>query len=84
MMFAPTAPGGKAASSSCVNWAIAASTFAMETWLLLRFLRCLAASSGAKGAKATKMANAPAICLENLFFIVLRGTGRLATSYKGN
>ena len=31
-MFAPTAPLGKAASSSCVNLPIVASIFAAETW----------------------------------------------------
>lgn len=69
MMFAPTAPLGKAASSSCVNLAIIASIFAAEIWPLLRFVRCLAASSGAQGAKATTRANTAAICFGSLVFI---------------
>ena len=71
-MFAPTAPLGKAASSSCVNLAIVASIFAAETWPLLPFVRCLAASSGAQGAKATTMANAAAICVRSLVQSFLR------------
>jgi hypothetical protein len=72
-MLAPTAPLGKDASSSCVNLAITASTLAIEMWLLLRFFRCLAASSGASGAKATTMANAIVSCLRRLLFIFLWG-----------
>jgi len=63
-MFEPSAPFGKAASSSCVNLAIIASIFAAEILpVILRCLRCFAASSGAAGAKATKMASAVAMCL---------------------
>jgi hypothetical protein len=68
-MFAPTAPLGKAASSSCVNLAIVASIFAAETW---PFIRCLAASSGTQGAKATTMATAAAICVRSLVQSFLR------------
>ena len=71
MTFAPNAPRGKAASSSCVNLAISASIFAAETWPLLRCLRCFAASSGANGARTTRIANIAAICFRRLFFIFL-------------
>ncbi len=70
MMFAPKAPFGKAASSSCVNLAIIASIFAAEI-RPLRCLRCFAASSGASGAKATRMVSPAAICLIKLFFMFL-------------
>jgi hypothetical protein len=53
--------------------AIAASTLAIEMWLLLRFFRFLAASSGASGAKATTMANAAVNCFRRLLFIFLWG-----------
>jgi len=80
MMFAPSAPFGNAASSSCVNFAIIASIFAAEMWpLLLRCLRCFAASSGTTGAKATRMASTVAICLEKLFFICLFWGGLIAS-----
>ena len=71
IMFAPSAPLGKAASSSCVNLAISASIFAAETRPLLRCLRCFAASSGANGARTTRIANIAAICFKRLFFIFL-------------
>jgi hypothetical protein len=71
IMFAPSAPLGKAASSSCVNLATSASIFAAETWPLLRCLRCFAASSGANGARTTRIANIIAICFRRLFFIFL-------------
>jgi len=67
-MVAPRAPLGKAASSSCVNLAIAASTFSTETWLLLRFFRCFAASSAAKGSRTSIMANTAPICFTSLAF----------------
>jgi hypothetical protein len=41
-----------------------------ERWLRCLLL-CFAASSGASGAKATKMASTPAICLEKLLFMFL-------------
>jgi hypothetical protein len=73
MMLAPTAPRGNAANWSCVNLATAASTCSMETkpFDLRFFFLCLAASSGANGAKATKMANAAAICFRSFRFIFL-------------
>jgi hypothetical protein len=53
--------------------AIAASTFAMETSLSLRFFCCLAASSGVTDAKAIRMASTAAICLRSLLLIFCRG-----------
>jgi len=68
-MFAPTAPFGKAASSSCVNLAIIASISAAEMWpLLLRCFWCFAASSGANDPKAIRIASTAAICLRKLSF----------------
>jgi hypothetical protein len=83
-MFAPTAPGGMDASASWVNLAMAASTFAVETWLLLRFVRCLPASSGASGAKATTAASTAAICFKRLVFIFVVGLGGSVASNEGS
>jgi hypothetical protein len=80
-MFAPSVPFGKAASSSCVNLATIASIFAAEMWpLLVRCLRCFAASSDVSGAATTRVASAAAMCLSNVLLIFMSERGLLRRS----
>ena len=71
-MFAPTAPPGKGCQFVVCELGDCSIYFCCRNVALLPFVRCLAASSGTQGAKATTMANAAAICVRSLVQSFLR------------